>query len=661
MLQFVLLVSIAAVAQSSATTITISSKGSSATTTCGSAVEGCIGEVVSAPSAEEIQLLRDSWLTVRKNKNVFTEFILEHYRVHPKTQALLPELANIALADLPSNAYFVKLTQTYIVMGMQEIIDNLDNAGVLTVLLECLHPEWYVDYVSIDSQNEETLRILFKVLDAEMGDHMSEATRAAWVKGMNYANSFLKMRQHSNVNSVVSTRDINLVRKIHAVHRDNTAIATKALMLMFTEHPESQKLVPALAGVPLNELESNQDFLVLVHTCSAVADFIVSNLDNEKLLTHILIQQTKPEQFVSYISPIHQLDETAHVVMQAIEQVASPDAATKEALKNVMDYVNGIIAQKMAPNSDVQSVAEPIVTAQEKTLIRATWDQMMFNSEVAPKFMLRLFSEEPQIHQLFDRLNKVPTSQLMKNKDFYALSYSAFSGINFVVQNMEDPTLMIAQIVKMVNSKFFGAPSPTVIASQSGSVSRMLLEVFREEVGAAFTQEAAAAWTSLFKFVSAGLEKETTVAPITADEHHILTDNVKMIKKDSNFGSKVLYKHFIAHPRMINLFPQFANIPIQTLNDNAEFIAFGKVMMAGFEFFVDNLNEPTTLRRVLANRPYQEYFVSYVSIPQQLEETARLIIDALDEELGVRFTSYTRGVWSRAFHFANSIMAESFQ
>ena len=63
--------------QSSATTITISSKGSSATTTCGSAVEGCIGEVVSAPSAEEIQLLRDSWLTVRKNKNVFTEFILE--------------------------------------------------------------------------------------------------------------------------------------------------------------------------------------------------------------------------------------------------------------------------------------------------------------------------------------------------------------------------------------------------------------------------------------------------------------------------------------------------------------------------------------------------------------------------------------------------------
>jgi len=44
-----------------------------------------------------------------------------------------------------------------------------------------------------------------------------------------------------------------------------------------------------------------------------------------------------------------------------------------------------------------------------------------------------------------------------------------------------------------------------------------------------------------------------------------------------------------------------------------------------------------------------------------MQETARLIIDALDEELGVRFTSYTRGVWSRAFHFANSIMAESFQ
>ena len=77
-----------------------------------------------------------------------------HFRVHPKTQELLPELAGIALADLPNNAYFVQLSETYVVLATNEIVDNLDNAGVLSKLLECLHPEWYVDYVSIDRQND---------------------------------------------------------------------------------------------------------------------------------------------------------------------------------------------------------------------------------------------------------------------------------------------------------------------------------------------------------------------------------------------------------------------------------------------------------------------------------------------------------------------------
>ena len=77
---------------------------------------------------------------------------------------------------------------------------------------------------------------------------------------------------------------------------------------MFTEHPESQKLVPALAGVPLNELAQNEDFVVLANFASAVVTFIVTNLDQEDILTHILVQQTKPEQFVDYIDPIYQLD-----------------------------------------------------------------------------------------------------------------------------------------------------------------------------------------------------------------------------------------------------------------------------------------------------------------------------------------------------------------
>lgn len=81
-----------------------------------------------------------------------------HFRVHPKTQELLPELAQVALADLPTHPYFVTLSETYVVLAMNEMIDNLDNAGVLSKLLECLHPEWYVDYVSIERQNKVSSR-----------------------------------------------------------------------------------------------------------------------------------------------------------------------------------------------------------------------------------------------------------------------------------------------------------------------------------------------------------------------------------------------------------------------------------------------------------------------------------------------------------------------
>merc|ERR1712116_31093 len=143
MIRNILLLSLVALATS--TTITITTDGN--TLTCGA--DFCSG-ASPVPTAEEIKLVRDSWPIIKKNKAVLSEFVLEHFRVHPKTQELLPELAQVALADLPTHPYFVTLSETYVVLAMNEMIDNLDNAGVLSKLLECLHPEWYVDYVSIE-------------------------------------------------------------------------------------------------------------------------------------------------------------------------------------------------------------------------------------------------------------------------------------------------------------------------------------------------------------------------------------------------------------------------------------------------------------------------------------------------------------------------------
>merc|ERR1711928_22055 len=481
MIRNILLLSLVALATS--TTITITTDGN--TLTCGA--DFCSG-ASPVPTAEEIKLVRDSWPIIKKNKAVLSEFVLEHFRVHPKTQELLPELAQVALADLPTHPYFVTLSETYVVLAMNEMIDNLDNAGVLSKLLECLHPEWYVDYVSIERQNKETLRIFYKVLEEQMGGELSAETKAAWVKGMDYAFTFLKMRpSQTHLNSQLSVDDITLVRKFHAAHRHNPAIATKALMKMFTEHPESQKLVPALAAVPLNKLANNEDFLVLAHFSSAVASFIVSNLDNEDVLSHILAQQTTPEMFVSYVDPIYQLDEAAHVVMTAIKEEVSIDEATEKALKNVMAYVNGIIASKVAANSDVKSVAEPVVSAKNKGLIRAPWDQMRFNAEIAPKIMLKMFTTYPETQSMFPQFAQVAVSQLSNNLQFLAATYSVFSGMNFIVSNVDDSE-SITKLISKMDSPIFFVPKPSVAPSFE-EINQIVLEVLKEELGSKFTSE----------------------------------------------------------------------------------------------------------------------------------------------------------------------------
>merc|ERR1711973_654283 len=628
MMKSIILVSLAVLALSSATTISIENGQ-----VCGLNVEACSTKPV--PSAGEIELIRESWPVIKKNKNVLAEFVLEHFRVHPKTQELLPELAGIALADLPNNAYFVQLSETYVVLATNEIVDNLDNAGVLSKLLECLHPEWYVDYVSIDRQNDETLRIWYKVLEEQMGNELSQETKDAWRKGMNYAFTFLKMRpSQSHINSALSVKDVQLVRKFYAAHRDNIAI--------------------------VNKLEENEDFQVLAYYSSAVATFIVTNLDQEDILTHILVQQTKPEQFVDYIDPIYQLDEAAHVILSAIREMVPVDEETNKALENVMSYVNGIMAQKVAPNSDTKSIVEPVVSSNSKNAVRATFDQMRFNSEVAPKIMLKLFTAYPETQKMFPRIADVAVSDLMNNRKFLSISYSAFAGFNFILNNMDDPEIIKLQLSKVDFPGMFVFPFPGT-SQQHQDTSRIVLEVFREELGAAFTAEAASGWTSLLNFVSQALIKNVAVSPLSAADFTILKDNLKMINKDSNFAAKAIFKMLIAHPKTISIFPQFAKENIATLMSNPEFLATGKMVMTGFEFIVNNLQEPQVIRRLLANRPFENYFVSYVSIPQQLEDTTRYVIESLDEELGARFTPATRNVWKRACNYANSIMEEVFQ
>ena len=68
------------------------------------------------------------------------------------------------------------------------------------------------------------------------------------------------------------------------------------------------------------------------------------------------------------------------------------------------------------------------------------------------------------------------------------------------------------------------------------------LEVFAEELGSAFSQKAAAAWTSFLTFINRLLEENVSINPVTAADKNIMVDNVIMAKGNKQFGSNMLLK-----------------------------------------------------------------------------------------------------------------------
>ena len=76
-----------------------------------------------------------------------------------------------------------------------------------------------------------------------------------------------------------------------------------------------------------------------------------------------------------------------------------------------------------------------------------------------------------------------------------------------------------------------------------------------------------------------------------------------------------------AHPDAVKLFPRFASIPLTDLATNSEFLAYGNMFTAGLNFMIDNIDDPTAVKHILAGKDATKYFVPGVSIRQQLEVT----------------------------------------
>lgn len=510
---------------------------------------------------------------------------------------------------------------------------------------------------------KETVRIFIQVLEEEMGGRLSADAKSAWNRAMTL--SFVElMATGKSVNasgkSVLTSDDIKLVRQSYETKiRNNANIPPKVFLKHFELHPATQKLFPAFANVPLAELRDNVEFLTQAHTCLKGLFFIVNNLDNNELLTRALAKQTKPTYFVSYMDPIHQLDETTRLFLEAAEEEGALTAQTKAAWKKALDHVHSIMAANAPFNQEVTRVNHAL-SPNQKSLIRDTWALARRNADIAPKVFLKHFELHPETQKMFPRFADVPTAQLMNNKYFLQAAYNCFFGLTVIIKNIDEMDLVDHLLVKHASASFYVA-GPASAKQQLDETTRITLAVMKEELGDAFTTEAADAFKALLDHVHEVLAKADNVAPLSADELSIIHDDWILIKQNKNFGANAIVKFFHAHPSSRALFPKFAKVPLNALQNNPEFRAYGNTLMAALDFMIDALEDTTIITKMLKGKNWQSYFAPGVSIKQQLVETGRVFLEAVDEEMGERMTPRTRNAWAKAMTHLNEAQAAAFQ
>jgi hypothetical protein len=132
---------------------------------------------------------------------------------------------------------------------------------------------------------------------------------------------------------------------------------------MFATHPETQKMFPRFANVPVSELRKNKYFQQQVYNCLFGLTVIIKHMDHTELGPALMKEFASPSFYVDGPSAAAQLDETTrlfHEVMaEELGAVYTPEV--KAAFTELFNLVYGVMAKA---NDDVTP------TAQDKQIIR---------------------------------------------------------------------------------------------------------------------------------------------------------------------------------------------------------------------------------------------------------------------------------------------------
>ncbi|XP_046458869.1 uncharacterized protein LOC124205470 [Daphnia pulex] len=268
----------------------------------------------------------------------------------------------------------------------------------------------------------------------------------------------------------------------------------------------------------------------------------------------------------------------------------------------------------------------------DHSIIRNTWDQAKKNGEFAPRVLLRFIKAHPEYQQMFAKFASVPHYNLLRNGDFLAQAYTILAGLNVVIQSLSSQELLAAQF-NLLGSAYQPRGVTPAMFKEFGVIIEQVLE---ETLGSTFNVEARKAWNKGMVAIIAGISKTLKNPEDLADAQSNLSRhqirNVQRSWESMKSGrnalvSAIFIKLFKETPRVQKHFTKFANVPVDSLRGNGDYIQQVALVADRLDTIISAMDDQLQL---LGNINYLKYTHAKRSIPRKTwEDFARLLVELL--------------------------------
>ncbi|KAI9562899.1 2-domain hemoglobin [Daphnia sinensis] len=275
-----------------------------------------------------------------------------------------------------------------------------------------------------------------------------------------------------------------------------------------------------------------------------------------------------------------------------------------------------------------------LLTANDRRIIRKTWDQAKKDGDVPPQILFRFIKAHPEYQKMFKSFADVPQAELLSNGNFLAQAYTILAGLNVVIQSLSSQELVANQINALGGAHQPRGATP-IMFEQFGVVAE---EVLAEELGSAFNAEARQAWKNGMRALVTGITKNLKKAEDLADPQTKLTPHQirdvqrtwENLRANRNaMVSSIFVKLFKETPRVQKHFVKFASVPVDALPENAEYNKQVALVADRLDTIISAMDDKLQL---LGNINYMRYTHQPPrAIPRQtFEDFARLLIESLE-------------------------------